>query len=318
MDRSDSPSVIADHLGPRHLNSMLATAACPIIQLVTRKNDRRARYQLAGIAVEGISSGGIETCIHLPELKVAFDIGRCPSEVVARDFILFTHAHMDHMGGAAYHCATRSLRQLSPPTYVVPKGDVEAFEELFAVWRKLDRSDLPHTTIGIEPGEEVTLPNGYVARPFRSPHRAPCQGYALIQKKRKLLPSLSGLPGHELERRRKSGETITREVESVEVAFTGDSLVEVIEREELVRQARLLICECTFLDDRVPRERCRESGHIHLEELIARADLLQNEAILLTHFSSRYRRREIVRILNERLPPGLRERVTPFLNTTPS
>ncbi|MFT5464116.1 MAG: ribonuclease Z [Planctomycetota bacterium] len=278
----------------------------------------RPAYDLAGITVEGISSGGIETCIHLPQLKVAFDVGRCPEEVVPREIILFTHAHMDHMGGVAYHCATRELRQLSPPTYVVPKVDVEAFEELFAVWRRLDRSDLKHTTIGLEPGEEFQLPRGLVARAFASPHRAPCQGYALVSTKQKLLPALRGVPGRELEQRRKSGETITEEVETVEVAFTGDSKVEVIEREELVQRARLLICECTFLDERVSREQARESGHIHLDELIERADLLQNEAILLTHFSSRYRHQEILQILDERLPAELRARVTPFLNTRPS
>ncbi len=286
--------------------------------MTKHSRERRPAYELAGITVEGLSSGGIETCIHLPQLKIAFDVGRCPEEVVPRDTILFTHAHMDHMGGVAYHCATRELRQLPPPTYVVPKADVEAFEELFVAWRRLDRSDLEHTTVGLEPGEEFPLGKGLVARPFASPHRAPCQGYALVSTKQKLLPALRGLPGRELEQRRKSGETITEAVESVEVAFTGDSKVEVLEREELVRRARLLICECTFLDDRVSREQARESGHIHLDELIERADLLQNEAILLTHFSSRYRSHEILQILDERLPAELRARVTPFLNTRPS
>ena len=63
--------------------------------------------RLAGILVDGVSVGGVETCIDLPEFKLAFDIGRCPDDAVLRPTILFTHAHMDHMGGVAWHAATR-------------------------------------------------------------------------------------------------------------------------------------------------------------------------------------------------------------------
>ena len=75
---------------------------------------------LAGIDIEALSVGGIETCIHLPRHKLAFDIGRCPPEVVKVETVLFTHAHMDHMGGVAFHTSTRSLRNMRPPTYVIP------------------------------------------------------------------------------------------------------------------------------------------------------------------------------------------------------
>ena len=67
------------------------------------------------------------------------------------------------------------------------------------------------------------------------------------------------------------------------------------------------------MDDRVPVAKARGSGHIHLDELIERADLLQNEAILLTHFSARYSDQQIVAALDRRMPKHLRERVTPLL-----
>ena len=54
----------------------------------------------------------------------------------------------------------------------------------------------------------------------------------------------------------------------------------------------------------------RSKGHIHLDEVVARADQLQNEAILFTHLSARYSADEAERALDERLPPSLRERVT--------
>lgn len=268
---------------------------------------------LAGHEVDALSIGGIETCIHFPRLKLAFDIGRCPESVVARDKILFTHAHMDHMAGVAWHCATRSLRGMGPPTYVVPRENAEDFERMFEAWRALDRSDLEHHTVALAPGEELELGKRLVARPFRAPHTAPCQGYAIWERRHKLKPQYADLPGREIQRLRESGEEITELLEVPEVVFTGDTRIDVVDTEPVVREARLLVMEITMLDDRVSVEKCRRHGHVHLDEVVERADSFQNEAILFTHFSARYRAREIAEILDRRLPPALRERVTPLV-----
>jgi len=114
--------------------------------------------RLANILVEGVSVGGLETCIDCPEWKLAFDVGRCPDVAVNRPTILFTHAHMDHMGGVAWHAATRHLRRMGPPTYLVPHENQQAFAELFEVWRRLDRSDLEHNRVAIGPGEALFVP----------------------------------------------------------------------------------------------------------------------------------------------------------------
>jgi ribonuclease Z len=179
-------------------------------------------------------------------------------------------------------------------------------------WRRLDKSALPCIFEPCGPGDCIDLGANRYARPFRSPHRVPCQGYALTQRRKKLRPELAGLPGAEIHRRRLAGEEVTEELETVEVAFTGDSLIEVVDREPLVRTAKLLIIEVTFLDERVSVESARSKGHIHLDEIVARADLFENEALLFTHFSARYDAADIARILDARLPPGLRERVTPL------
>ncbi len=266
---------------------------------------------LAGIEIDAISVGGLETCIHLPRHKVAFDIGRCPDSVVQRDRVLFTHAHMDHMGGVAWHCATRALRNMAPPTYVMPPENVDGFAQLMEAWRTLDRSDMEHTVVACAPGEEYRVAQDLVARPFRSPHAAPCQGYALVRQRRKLLPEFVGLPGEEIRRlRQEAGREVTGLGESIEVAFTGDARIEVVERNAAVRDARLLVMEVTFLDERVSVAECRHRGHIHLDEVIDRADLFKNEALLFTHRSARYSYGEARAILERRLPAGLAERVT--------
>jgi ribonuclease Z len=270
--------------------------------------------RLAGILVEGVSVGGVETVIDLPEWKLAFDIGRCPDALVARPTLLFTHAHMDHMGGVAWHAATRALQRQAPPTYVVPRENTEALGELFAAWRRLDRSDLPHRIVPIAPGEAYELSPTLVARPFRAFHRVPCQGYALWSRRKRLKPELRGLAQEEIRRLHEDeGVAVSEAVEVPELAFSGDTLVELIEREEVVRKARVLVLEVTFVDDRVSVEECRAKGHVHLYELAERAELLENEAVLLTHFSARYAPAEIVAALDRHLPPRLRERVTPLL-----
>ena len=78
-------------------------------------------------------------------------------------------------------------------------------------------------------------------------------------------------------------------------------------------RARLLICECTFVDDAVDAAGAREYGHTHVDELAAAADAFENERILLIHFSARYKAEEVREAIEKRLPAGLRERCVPML-----
>ena len=73
----------------------------------------------------------------------------------------------------------------------------------------------------------------------------------------------------------------------------------------------MLLIECSFV---LPEDadRAGEYAHIHLNDLVARADAFRNETIVLTHFSLRYRNEQI-RAALETLPEGLRRRVIAFL-----
>ena len=269
--------------------------------------------KLVGIDVQAVSVGGLETCIELPGFELAFDIGRCPPTAVRRKRILCTHGHMDHMGGLAYHAATRDLLGMPPPSYLVPRENHTDVLALFDVWRRLDRSTLPCAVVPCGPGDRVDIGGGRVAIPFRSPHRVPCQGYAIVGQKKKLRPEYAGLEPSEIHARRIAGETVSDTHEVVEVAFTGDTVVDVVEREPMVRTARLLIIEVTFVGDAVSVEKARSKGHVHLDEIAERADLFENEALLFTHFSARHSPREIRAAIADRLPKHFHERVTPLL-----
>ncbi len=263
--------------------------------------------------MKGISIGGVETCIQLPGLDLCFDIGRAPRSAVHRSRVAFTHAHLDHMGGVAMHVATRALTSQAPPTYLMPAKNVQDFEAMLRAWRRLDRSRLPCHLVPMEPGGSFDLGDGKELRAFATQHTVPSVGYAVFSSKQKLLPSYHGLPGQELRRLRLAGEPITQRVESCDLAFTGDTCIDALDAQPWLYQARLLILEATFLDERVDVAGCRSKGHVHLDEIIARAERFENQAILLTHHSARYAWHEIRAILDQRLPSSLRERVHSLL-----
>ena len=259
--------------------------------------------ELAGIEIDAISIGGLRTCIQLPRMGVAFDMGCCPPRAISQHTVLFTHAHADHMASVVLHCASRDLLGMKPPHYVIPPENEAAFTELFAVWRKLDRSPLPCHIHPLGPGSEHSLKHGLVARPVRGYHRVAAQGYVLSRRKQKLLPEWIGRDHREIRDARLRGARITEAVESPEVAFTGDSRVEILDKNPEMYLARVLIMEVTFIDEAVSVERSRRQGHIHLDEVIERAENFQNQAILFTHLSARYSARQAEDALRQRLPP---------------
>lgn len=273
--------------------------------------------EVAGVKIRAVSVGGLETCIELPTWKLCFDIGRCPPTAHVLPRVLFTHAHIDHMGGVVAHCATRDLMGMPPPEYLIPAENEAAFHLMLDAWRKLDRSDLPCRVRGVSPGDVVELGPGREAHVFRAIHRVPALGYALVQNRKRLLPQFHDTAGVELGRLRAAGVTIDEPIRSVEVAFCGDTTIDVVDREPMVRTARVLVLEVTFIDERVTVELARSKGHIHLDEVIARADKFENEAIVFTHFSARHGRQQILDTLARRLPESLRNRVIPLLPEPP-
>jgi len=80
----------------------------------------------------------------------------------------------------------------------------------------------------------------------------------------------------------------------------------VLERTPELQHTETLVMETTFLDDRVTVESARSSGHIHLDEVLQRADLLPRGEVVMSHFSARYTDQEVRRIVSERLPDDLR------------
>lgn len=269
---------------------------------------------LGGLQIEAFSVGGVETCYQIPEFDICLDIGRCPPGAERRDVLLLTHAHIDHAGGLPYYVSLRGLMNLTPPKVFCPLADRDRLQSILDGWAALQADSDRCQLIGVQPGDEIRLPRGHIARPYRSPHRIATVGYTIYSVRKKLKAELHGLDGPQIAARARSGEEVNEVHERAELSFTGDSRIEVVESETSVTEARVLLLECTFVGPDVSVDKARRSGHVHLDQIAERADLFSNEHIVLTHFSRRHSPSHIREQVDRRLPPPLRRRVQLLIN----
>lgn len=276
----------------------------------------RVRIVAGGLEIEGVSIAGHESFYKLPAFRCLLEFGRAPDDVVSYSTICLTHGHLDHAAGLAHHSSRRRLARMPPARVFAPEEAVPDLEAWLAISHRLENVDYGvHVTPAV-PGEAVLLRNDLSLRFLPGRHRVPTVGYLFSEVRRKLADDLVGRGGEEIAALRADGADVTRVEETPLLAYPGDCGVGIFDAAPELFRARVLLIECSFLgaDD---QHRAREYEHIHLDDIAERASLFRNEAIVLTHFSMRYRPAEILEAL-ERLPAGLRERVVPFLPATRS
>jgi ribonuclease Z len=162
------------------------------------------------------------------------------------------------------------------------------------------------------PGDEQGLRPDLHVRAFRTHHTGPSLGYQFFSRVQKLRPEYLSLSGREIAERRKRGDDLFALEERLELAYATDTLIRVLDTVPSLLSTRVLILECSFLDERKPLSTAHAGGHIHLDELLERADAFRNEAIVLMHFSQMYSPVEVHRILERRCPRALWERIVVF------
>jgi ribonuclease Z len=265
-------------------------------------------------SVRGISVGGVYTSLAVPELGILFDAGASPRSSCAIDTILLSHGHADHVGALPAFLGIRALSgKTRPPRVVMPAEILDDLTCALAALSRLQRFPLEIEAIGMLPGDEIALRGDLRVRAVRTFHPVPSLAYLIVRRIAKLRPELAGLTGPQIAARRRAGEAVTDHEDRLELAYATDTLISALDHAPELFAARTLIMECTFLDDRKSIEAARAGCHIHLDEVIERADRFANDHVVMMHFSQIYRPDEIAGILDARLPPELRKKVVPFI-----
>jgi ribonuclease Z len=245
-------------------------------------------------------------------MQALFDVGIAPRSFAGAGALFLSHAHADHVGAIVSLLGIRGLLGLGPMRVYLPAQIVDDLQEALRAMGRLQKYDLTIEAIGMRPGDELPYRGDISVRAFRTFHPVPSLGYQFVRRVNKLKPEFADLPGEEIGRRRKAGDDIFYVDERAELAYATDTLARVLDETPSLLETRTLILECSFLDDRKSLDASRAGGHIHLDELLERADRIACEHLVLMHFSQIYRPQEVPKILEQRCPPELFRRIVPF------
>jgi len=264
-----------------------------------------ASHNLAKIKIEdldiiGYSVAGEETVIAMPQLDVCFDIGKAPDQVISINNVLLTHGHMDHSAGIAYYLSHRKFCGQRPGRVFAPENMILPIREVIDAWGRLDGNKIPAELIGMVAGDEYKIKPNLVIRAFATRHCRGSLGFCVLETKKKLKDEYAGLNGGEIVALKKKNITIDYPVEVPIVTYLGDTQYSNFGKIDFVAKSKILIAECTFMDDE-HIERALAGAHMYMGEFLRMLDELDNQYIVVTHLSQRTGIVEAKRMLKERL-----------------
>lgn len=253
--------------------------------------------------IRGFSAAGEETVITLPELNVAFDVGRAPREVVTIDHVCLSHGHMDHAAGIAYYFSQRNFQGTAAGCALVHHKLVSPLQDLLTVWGRIEGHVSPARIVGVDEDEDFELRRGLLVRPFRVKHPGTCLGFSVVEVRKKLKPEYANLSGQQLAALKRGGQNIENRLEIPLVSYCGDTAVGNFLDHDHVRNAEVLIVECTFYEpDHVSR--ARQGMHIHVIDLPELMERVRSPHVMLVHLTRRTGVGEVKRALQRLLSPA--------------
>jgi ribonuclease Z len=274
---------------------------------------RRLEGTFAGLPLRGVSAAGRETWFHFPTLGFAFDLGRSPWELVPVPHVFLSHAHLDHGAGLAYWFSQRRLLRLPGGTVYTHPAAVGAWRQIVDLHAGLEDVRYDARLEAMRPGSRVALRRDLSMTCFPADHRVPTLGFVASEERHRLLPEYEARTREEIKALAAEGTSVSGRVAIPLAAYSGDTAAGIFDAAppEFYR-AKVLLIECSFVEER-DKGRAAPFKHLHVDDIAERADLFENEVVLLTHITLRTAPDEIRRLVKKRLPARLADRAVPFL-----
>jgi len=273
----------------------------------------RKGLQCGDLTLCGVSIAGEQTAVAVPELDVCFDIGLCPRAVLPCGHVCLSHGHMDHAAGLAYYFSQRDFQGMQPGVALVPKEIAKPVKQMLKAWDGIEGKVSPRQIVALDDGDEYKIRRNLRVRAFRVAHTTAALGYLVYEQREKLLDEYLGLTSAQIVQLKNQNQRITRSIEVPLVCYLGDLELERLVWTDMMRQAKILIIECTFFEDD-HKHRARYGQHVHLDDLLKLLEQLQNEYIVLTHLSRRTDMRQAKQLLREKLDQSQRDRIHFFMS----
>lgn len=274
--------------------------------------DGHDELAVAGLTLRGVSRGGIQTCLMVPELDLMFDVGGSLAGQLRFGRILVSHGHQDHLGGLPYLVSQRRLAGLGAPQVHIPVEIEAPLRRIFAAWSEIEDFDLAPELVPHAPGDVVDLGRGVRARCVRADHRVPTLTWIVDRDSARLRPEYAGLTGAEIAALRRAGTVVTESITTTLLAVSGDTRIDALEHHPQLWSTKVLVFEVTAWDGRRTVDEIRGWGHTHVDEMIAVCERFTGEALVLVHRSPRHTRADVEHIVQTRFPASIRERVHVF------
>nr|QYA18574.1 ribonuclease Z [Clandestinovirus] len=280
------------------------------------------KFSFKNWTVIGSSIASDQTTLLIKEFSLCFDMGHTfPACVKKAKTVAISHGHQDHIGSIHLHIRKRLRNNLPGCTYILPKICEEPFRYMYSSVESLDegrdtvqvRTDL--SPIAIKYADDSLshqLNNSSFLKCFDMIHKIPSKGYTIFETRRKLKPEYRSLSIIDIEKVKKESNVEIEEIMQVPlISFSGDTTIEGVLRCQSMLESKLLILECTYIDDKVSQQECKNRGHVHLKDIVENWNHFQNEHILLVHLSPRYTKVDVEKARST-LPFNISQKITFF------
>lgn len=277
---------------------------------------KMVKQVIGGLEIHAYSLAGEESVITVPELNVAFDFGRSPRELVAIDNVCLSHGHMDHSAGIGYYFSQRAFLDNAPGCAIMHANLIPAVKNLLRAWAEIEGHPSPAKLVGLLPDQSHAIRKDLIVRAFAVSHPGSSLGFSVIEVRQKLKPEFAGLEGPQLVELKRKGIEIQYRLEIPRIAYCGDTTPGPFLDRPDVKNAEIMIYECTFLDDD-HIERAKAGRHTHIKDLPEALRNINSPNIVLSHITRRTPMKQAKAMLKSALSKEIWDRVTILMERPP-